>query len=49
MKAPNIAIIGKNEVINETVTLRKGTSKSQEILVFQNFVDKMLYETKKRG
>lgn len=48
-KVPIVAIIGNNEVINNTVTLRKGNAKSQETLVFQNFVDKMLHEVKKRG
>ena len=48
-KVPIVAIIGINEVSNGTVTLRKADSKSQETLVFRNFVNKILNEVKKRG
>ena len=48
-KVPIIAIIGANETLNKTVTLRKINQKEQETLVFNDFVNKLLYDIKERS
>ena len=45
-KIPVIAIIGHEEVANQTVTIRKINQKEQETLEFEKFVDKLIYEIK---
>lgn len=43
-KTPILLIVGKNEVMNNTISIRKFGSNDQEILQFDSFLDMLKYE-----